>query len=226
MSLGGACGRPAETLEVGTTRGPGALELVRAPGTAGAGWVVLGHGAGGSRWSADVLAARDAAVGAGWSVALVEQPWRRAGRRVAPAPAALDEAWHQLLDALVAAVDPARWVLGGRSAGARVACRTAADRGALAVLALSFPLHPPGRPERSRAAELAAAAAGAPGGARRLLVVQGARDPMGTPEEVRAVAPPGSDVRAVPGAHALDRSGRDVASAVDGWLAGLPTAGT
>ncbi len=141
--------------------------------------VALGHGAGGGIEARDLqtLAARlpDAA---GATVALVEQPWRVAGKKVAPAPKTLDAAWRDLWPALRAPGLPV--VAGGRSAGARVACRTAPELGAHAVLALAFPLHPPGRPERSRADELLGT--GVP-----TLVVQGGNDPFGKPDEF----PPG-----------------------------------
>jgi predicted alpha/beta-hydrolase family hydrolase len=117
------------------------------------------------------------------TVALVEQPWRVAGRKLAPAPKTLDAAWRAVWPALAEPGHPV--VAGGRSAGARVACRTAADLGAAAVLALAFPLHPPGRPDRSRAGELGQAASAAP-----LLVVQGGRDPFGRPAEFPAAHRP------------------------------------
>jgi predicted alpha/beta-hydrolase family hydrolase len=116
----------------------------------------------------------------------VEQPWRLQGRRIAPAPATLDVAWNAVVPALD---DMAPLVLGGRSAGARVACRTAVGLGALGCLALAFPLHPPGRPDRSRLPELT-------GSGVETLVVQGERDAFGRPEEF-----PGSvSLRPVPGA--------------------------
>ncbi|MFI0736953.1 alpha/beta family hydrolase [Streptomyces sp. NPDC021100] len=148
--------------------------------------LALGHGAGGGVEARDLQALAAALPAHGVTVALVEQPWRVAGRKVAPAPRALDTAWRALWPALAAPGLPV--VAGGRSAGARVACRTAAELGAVAVLALSFPLHPPGRPEKSRAEELLGA--GVP-----VLVVQGARDPFGRPEEF----PPGVAPVAVPG---------------------------
>ena len=101
-------------------------------------------------------------------------------------------------------------VVGGRSAGARVACRTAQSVGATGVLALAFPLHPPGRPAASRAAELA--------GVRvPVLVVQGASDPFGTPEEVRA-AVPGVPVVAVRGGHGFTADVGPVLAAARDWL--------
>ena len=147
---------------------------------------MLGHGAGGGIDAPDLLAARDAAVRLGLQVVLVEQPWRVAGRRVAEAPARLDTAWLAVLAALPPADGPL--LLGGRSAGARVACRTADELGADGVLALAFPLRPPGRPDRDRGDELRR-----PSCPR--LVVQGERDAFGVP------APsPGVEVHVVAGA--------------------------
>jgi uncharacterized protein len=164
----------------------------------GAPWatLVLGHGAGGGVTVADLAALAAMLPGVGVEVVLIEQPWRVAGRPVAPRPSVLDADWRAAL------ADPAvrgagRLVVGGRSAGARVACRTATAIGAAAVLALAFPLHPPGRPEASRSAELAVG--------RPLLVVQGARDPFGRPSEF----PAGVAVATIPGADhgfALARS--------------------
>ncbi|MFB7759771.1 MULTISPECIES: alpha/beta hydrolase family protein [Streptomyces] len=149
--------------------------------------LALGHGAGGGIEAQDLVALAAELPARGVTVALVEQPWRVAGKRVAPAPKTLDAAWRALWPALEGMELPI--IAGGRSAGARVACRTAAELGAHAVLALAFPLHPPGRPERSRADELAAVRA-------PLLVVQGERDPFGTPEEFP------SKVKVVPVPHA------------------------
>ncbi|WP_372409437.1 alpha/beta family hydrolase [Streptomyces luteireticuli] len=182
--------------------------------------LALGHGAGGGVEARDLVALAAALPAHGVTVALVEQPWRVAGKKVAPAPATLDKAWRALWPELAAPGVPV--VAGGRSAGARVACRTAAELGAVAVLALSFPLHPPGRPEKSRAEELLGA--GVP-----VLVVQGARDPFGRPEEF----PAGTGPVAVPGADhgfAVARSAgvtqEDalalITEAVRDRLAGLP----
>ncbi|MEV7427344.1 hydrolase [Streptomyces sp. NBC_01429] len=134
--------------------------------------LALGHGAGGGIEARDLRALAGALPALGVTVALVEQPWRVAGKKVAPAPKTLDTAWRALWPALASDGPPV--VAGGRSAGARVACRTARELGARAVLALSFPLHPPGRPEKSRAAELLET--GVPA-----LVVQGGNDPFGKP---------------------------------------------
>ncbi|MGW1023044.1 alpha/beta hydrolase family protein [Streptomyces sp. NPDC002577] len=136
--------------------------------------VALGHGAGGGIEARDLRALAGVLPAHGVTVALVEQPWRVAGKKVAPAPKTLDVGWRGVWPALEKPGLPV--VSGGRSAGARVACRTASELGAHAVLALSFPLHPPGKPEKSRAGELLGA--GVP-----TLVVQGGNDPFGKPEE-------------------------------------------
>ncbi len=194
---------------VETPAGP-ARTTTTTPPEPGGGTLVLGHGAGGLRWTKDVLAVRDAAVTAGWTVVLVDQPWRVAGRRVGPAPPTLDLAWLAVLDGLPRPAEDGRLVVGGRSAGARVACRTAAAVRADAVVALSFPLHPPGRPERSRAEELALpGAAGIP-----VHVVQGRTDPFGDPGEVAAALPAGGTLDAVRGAHSLGGSAAQVAALV------------
>ena len=186
-----------------------------------AGTLLLGHGAGGQRDAADVLALT-ALTGQGWTVVLVDQPWRVDGRRIASPPPRLDRAWRDVVSALSGdpvehlgpgtAPDgtalPRPWVYGGRSAGARVAARTSMGQdgtpvpGVGGVLCLAFPLHPPGRPDRSRADELARPVdAGLP-----VLVVQGRRDPMGTPEEIEATVSGGSlTLRAVDATHSPAR---------------------
>jgi predicted alpha/beta-hydrolase family hydrolase len=136
--------------------------------------LAVGHGAGGGIEARDLQALADSLPRLGVSVALVEQPWRVAGKKVAPAPRTLDTGWRAVWPALLTPGLPV--VSGGRSAGARVACRTAAELGARGVLALSFPLHPPGRPEKSRLAELL-------GPGLPTLVVQGGNDPFGKPSE-------------------------------------------
>ncbi len=194
-------------LELATRHGPARahLELVERPVAA----LVLGHGAGGGVGTPDLVAAADAARSAAVSVALIEQPYRVAGRR-SPAPARqLDEAWADVLAQLrEGPLSDVRLVVGGRSMGARVACRTATDVGAAAVLCLAFPLHPPGRgddPAKSRLPELDAVIP-------PVLVVQGERDPFGMPPEG-----PSRTVVAVPGNHSL-RSGDAIAAAVADWL--------
>lgn len=148
--------------------------------------LLLGHGAGGGPESRDLAALAAVLPRNGISVVRVEQPWHVAGRRIAPRPAVLDECF-------VAAADKLRvrtpLVVGGRSAGARSAARTASRLGASGLLALAFPLHPPGRPERSRLEELEAVHL-------PTLVVQGERDAFGNPEEF----PPDHDLTVIPGA--------------------------
>ena len=194
---------------------------VRTPAAEGspetAGTLVLGHGAGGGFGAADLTAVTPAAVAAGWRVVQVEQPWKVAGRRIAVAPPRLDVAWLAVLAALPELVGPpGRLVVGGRSAGARVACRTAAQVGAAGVCCLAFPLHQPGKPEKSRADELRLVVGSLP-----LIVVQGRTDPFGGPDEVAAVA--GADrVHAVAGDHGMRADPKGVAAAVVDWLGTLP----
>lgn len=195
-------------LEVATPAGPARLD-VDEPDGAGppSGVLVLGHGAGGGVGAFDLLAAVSAATAAGWRAVRMEQPWRVAGRRVAAAPPRLDEAWLAALDQVERS---GPLVVGGRSAGARVACRTAVPTGAAAVLCLAFPLHPPGRPERTRAPELA-------GAGRPVVVVQGVRDTFGTPGDLAALRLPGVEIVEAPSDHGLaprTKTGRDDVRAV------------
>ena len=193
---------------VETPHGPAHVHLHEVGDSAG--WLVLGHGAGGGIAAPDLQAATRAANELGVAVALVEQPYRVAGRRTAPAPPRLDVAWKVVLDRLRAdAVAGLPLVTGGRSSGARVACRTAADTGARGVLCLAFPVHPPGRPEKSRLSELDAV--GVP-----VLVIQGASDPFGMPPPA-----PGRTVVAVPGTHSLKGAGVEIGAAVRDWLGQL-----
>jgi predicted alpha/beta-hydrolase family hydrolase len=203
-------------VEIATSLGPARTHTTEADGAL-RGTLVLGHGAGGGVESVDLLAVSAGAAAAGWRVVRVEQPWRVAGKRVAAAPPRLDEAWRAVLDQLDAddrITGPL--VLGGRSAGARVACRTAAERGAAGVLALAFPLYPPGRPEKSRAAELTAVPV-------PLVVVQGETDAMGRPAEVAAALSgrASASVYAVPGDHSLKRNVDVVSAAALSWLSEL-----
>lgn len=198
--------------EVPTSLGPARAHRAEPVGDV-VGTLVLGHGAGGGSDSADLLAVSAAACAGGWRVLRVDQPWVVAGRRIAPAPARLDEGWTEVLAALRAdGLLTGPLVLGGRSAGARVACRTAAAQGAAGVLALAFPLHPPGKPEKSRAAELHQVAV-------PLLVVQGATDAFGRPAEVvTALAGHPGEVASVLGDHGLGQAVDAVAGAVLSWL--------
>ena len=188
-------------IELETPVGQARVRLEEAGSPPGA--FVLGHGAGGGIDSPDLAGAASAAREAGFTVALVEQPYRVAGRR-SPAPAAqLDAAWVSVISQLP--LEGLALLVGGRSAGARVACRTAAEVGAVAVLCLAFPLHPPGKPEKSRLAELDAVEL-------PTLVVQGERDPFGLPPEG-----PNRSVVTIPGTHSLRSSGT-VAAVVRDWL--------
>ena len=178
------------------------------------GALVLGHGAGGGTNAPDLQAASAAAQAAGFTVALVEQPYRVAGRR-SPAPAEqLDGAWRTVVaDLREHELRGLTLVVGGRSSGARVACRTATDTDPVGVLCLAFPMHPPGKagdPCKSRLPELEAVSA-------PVLVVQGDRDPFGVPPSAR-----GRTVIQVPGDHALRRAPA-VRQAVEPWLATLIT---
>jgi predicted alpha/beta-hydrolase family hydrolase len=208
-------------LEISTPRGLAWADVTLPAGSeTAAALLAIGHGAGGDVNARDIVAVRDAAVAAGVAVALVTQPYRVAGRR-SPAPAGqLDEAWRSVLARLtgepagaadgpgpvVAAEVPV--VVGGRSSGARVACRMAAAVGAAGIVALAFPTHPPGRPERSRIDELRT---GLP-----TLVVNGDRDPFGLPPPL-----PGVDLVVRPGErHDLRGDPPSLAAEVVGWLRG------
>jgi uncharacterized protein len=172
--------------------------------------LVLGHGAGGGVEAPDLVAAREAARSEGLSVALVEQPYRVAGRRSPARAPQLDAAWIAVVEALRAdELGDLAMIVGGRSLGARVACRTAAATGAVAVLCLAFPLEPParaGKSPQSRLHELEAVTL-------PTLVVQGERDRFGIP-------PPGPsrEVVTVPGDHGLKADLEAVAAAVRAWL--------
>lgn len=173
--------------------------------------LLLSHGAGGGIEARDLVALAAELPTHGFSVVLLEQPWRRAGRKIATAPPTLDAALKAAGAHLAAEGGIAgELVVGGRSAGARSAARSAASLGAAGCVALSFPLHPPGRPERSRLDELEGLD-GLP-----TLVVQGGRDPMGRPEEFPDPLPPGVDVAVVPEAdHGLKVGARAALSPDD-----------
>ncbi|GAA1521705.1 hypothetical protein GCM10009827_042060 [Dactylosporangium maewongense] len=157
--------------------------------------LVLGHGAGGDVDAVDLVAVRAAVLDAGAAVAMVTQPYRVAGARRPPAPARqLDAAWLAVVAELRRRVAIDTLVVGGRSSGARVACRTAAEAGADRILALAFPLHPPGKPDVTRADELRT---GVP-----TLVLNGDRDAFGVPSPGPAV-----HVEVLPGeTHALSKA--------------------
>jgi predicted alpha/beta-hydrolase family hydrolase len=197
------------TYEIDTPHGPALAHMHKAAEPVGG--LVLGHGAGGGVGAPDLVAATAVAVSEGFSVALVEQPYLVAGRR-SPAPAKqLDAAWTAVVEHLRGGeLAGLPLIVGGRSAGARVACRTAAETAAIAVLCLAFPVHAPGRPEKTRLDELDAVEL-------PTLVVQGDSDPFGMP-------PPGPnrDVIVVSGNHSLKGDLDAVAAAIRGWLPGVP----
>jgi predicted alpha/beta-hydrolase family hydrolase len=191
---------------------PGGLARVHLhPADAPRAALLLGHGAGGGTNARDLVAVRDVALSLGISVALVEQPYRVAGRRSPPRAPQLDAAWIAVVDHLRAGeLRGLPLIVGGRSSGARVACRTAEATGAVGVLCLAFPLQPPRRsgaaPAPSRLSELAAVIV-------PTLVVQGANDPFGLP--------PGGTLREVvlvKGDHSLRGDVPSLTSAVRAWL--------
>jgi predicted alpha/beta-hydrolase family hydrolase len=175
------------------------------------GALVLGHGAGGGVEAPDLIAATAAAGAQSFSVALVEQPYRVAGKRSSPAAKQLDAAWIAVAEDLMAnEFAGLRLIAGGRSAGARVACRTAEATGAAAVLCLAFPLQPPARagkePSPSRLPELEAVTV-------PMLIVQGESDRFGMPEPG-----PNREVVQVKGDHSLRSDREAVSIAVAKWL--------
>jgi len=195
-------------VEIGTGEGPARAEVVRPEAGEPSFLLVLTHGSGADPGSADLLAVAGAALGLGGVVALVTQPYRVKGRRAPGSPDRQDAAWVEVIAALRAAAGAGLPLIqGGRSNGARVACRTARAVGARAVIALAFPLHPPGRPGQSRAAELAAAGTD-------VLVLNGDRDPFGIPEgggRTRVVVLAGET-------HALSRHPAEIGRAAGSWL--------
>jgi uncharacterized protein len=195
-------------VEIDTPHGPALAHLHEASEPAGA--LVLGHGAGGGFGAKDLVTATEAAREAGFTVAQVEQPYRVAGRR-SPAPAKqLDASWTAVVAHLRGGeLNGLALVAGGRSAGARVACRTAAQTGAVAVLCLAFPVHAPGRPEKTRLDELDAVEV-------PVLVVQGDSDPFGMPPPAK-----GRELVTLPGNHSLKKDLPALAAAVRDWLPGV-----
>jgi len=202
------------TVQINTEGGIAQAEL-DGDGAAARFLLVLTHGAGGTVGSPDLLAARDAGLQQGAMVARVTQPYRVRGARAPGSAARQDAAWAEIVAALRDLAPGVPLVQGGRSNGARVACRTAAAVRARAVIALAFPLCPPGRSPAaaSRVAELHAAREGG----ARVLVVNGERDPFGIPgarDADRVVVVPGE-------AHALKGHRAAVLAAVAEWLAAL-----
>jgi uncharacterized protein len=225
-------------VDVDTDEGVAQVRVLATPGAGPSrtdprprGTLLLGHGAGGRRDAADVLALT-ALTEHGWAVVLVDQPWRVAGRSVATGPPRLDRAWRGVTRVLATAdwqerhgiPLPRPWVVGGRSAGARVACRTSVGAGTprvAGVVCVAFPLHPPGRQDRSRAEELALPlAAGLP-----TLVVQGSADPFGSPQEIAEATRSSSaalTLVVVPGNQSPSRDLQAVRRHVGAFLAALP----
>jgi uncharacterized protein len=206
---------PARTVQVDTEAGTAEAELEGDGSRSGTGpprfLLVLTHGSGGSAAAPDLLAARDAALQAGGLVARVTQPYRVRGARAPGPPARQDAAWAEVVATLRGEHAPgAPLIQGGRSNGARVACRTAGLMGARAVIALAFPLRPPRPAAPSRSDELRMAREGG----ARVLVVNGERDPFGIPgaeDADRVVVVPGET-------HALKGHRAVIVAAVAGWL--------
>lgn len=174
------------------------------------GLMMLGHGAGGGVTAHDLQLTTEEALRVGFAVALVEQPYRVAGRRAPAPPAHVDAAWCAVVGHVhIADLADLPLIVGGRSFGARVACRTAADVGATRVLCLAFPVHPPGRPEKSRLAELTSVTV-------PTLVVQGERDPFGMPD--REILPSHITLAVVASDHSLKKDAPAIRAAVTTWL--------
>ena len=193
-------------IEIDTPHGPALAHVQTSKDSRGA--LVLGHGAGGGVEAPDLVAASSAALSERFTVVLVEQPYRVAGRRSPPPASHLDTAWIAIVESLCTDVlENLPLIVGGRSMGGRVALRTVQETGAVAVLCLAFPLEPPGRKTpQNRLPELETVRA-------PVLVVQGERDPFGVP-------PPGParEVVRVPGDHGLKSDPEAVAAAVRAWL--------
>ena len=202
----GYAARMATTAEISTGAGPARAEIDQ-PATATF-LLLMTHGAAGGVDTRDLLAVRDAALPLGGVVARVLQPYRVRGARAPGAPGPQDAAWLEIVAALGREYPGIPLVQGGRSNGARVACRTARQAGARTVIALAFPLHPPGRPAQTRVDELRGAGVD-------VLVVNGERDPFGIPsprDAARVVVLPGET-------HSLTRNPAGVGAAVGSWLA-------
>lgn len=189
---------------VPTPHGDARVHLTRADEPRGL--MMLGHGAGGGITAQDLGLAQSVALAAGLSVALVEQPYRVAGRKAPAPPAQVDAAWRAVAEHLRT---DGPLITGGRSFGARVACRTSDDVGATGVLCLAFPLHPPGRPEKTRLPELT-------GVAVPTLVVQGSRDPFGVPDP--KTLPKSIRLVVVEGDHSLKKDAPAIREAIRSWL--------
>lgn len=213
-------------IDAPTSLGPGRLTVSPASGARCVLW--LGHGAGGGIGAVDLTALADTLPAHGITVVRYEQPWRVAGKKVASRPAALDVAWQETAPLIRGLADGLPILSGGRSAGARVACRTAGELAVSAVVCLAFPLHPPGRPDVSRLEELLQPTV-------PVLVLQGDRDTFGTAADVARETAGHSNIRVVevPGAdHGMKvlkssaLTARDVAvlvtASVEEFIDGVP----
>jgi uncharacterized protein len=201
-------------VEIVTSGGPAVADLERPAKGRVRFLMVLTHGAGGTPDTPDIRAAASAAWNEGGAVALVTQPYRVRGARAPGSPDRQDEAWLEIIAALKEQIPRKPLIQGGRSNGARVACRTAIAAGASGVVALAFPLYPPGAPEKTRVAELRAP--------RQkkipVLVINGERDPFGVPAERDA-----DQVVVLPGeTHALKGHRVDIEAAISDWLRAIP----
>lgn len=175
------------------------------------GLMMLGHGAGGGITAHDLGLATEEALRLNFTVVLVEQPYRVAGRKAPAPPAQVDAAWSSVVSQVrIGALADVPLIVGGRSFGGRVACRTSSDVGAAGVLCLAFPWHPPGRPEKSRLPELTAVNV-------PTLVVQGDKDPFGVPDP--ATLQPEVTLVVVTGDHSLKKDAPAIRTAINAWLA-------
>ena len=191
------------SLDIATPTGPALADLDKP--TKPRALFIVGHGAGGGVDAVDIVAARDACLAAHIAVARITQPYRVAGRRTPPPPKALDPAWIAAAEAVRAqrGLGSLPIIVGGRSSGARVACRTATEVGAAGVIALAFPVHPPGKPESTRIPELELPTV-------PVLVIQGDRDPFGMPPPAK-----GRTIIVIAGAdHGLKKDRATIASSV------------
>ncbi len=200
-------GSYCELVRIETSAGPAEIELDKP--RAARFLLLLTHGSGGGVEAKDLLAVRDRAVELGGAVARVVQPYRVAGRRAPGSTTPQDAAWLEIVRALRKKVRAVPLIQGGRSNGARVACRTAVAAGAKGVLALSFPLHPPGKPDKTRRDELLAASR-----TLDVVVINGEKDPFGIPDPADA-----AQVTIVPGQPHSFRTGFDlIADTAEPWL--------
>ena len=197
---------------VPTPHGDARAHVAR-PADAPVGLMMLGHGAGGGVTAHDLGLATEEALRAGLAVALVEQPYRVAGRKAPAPPTQVDAAWRAVVEHVQGGdFGDLPLIVGGRSFGARVACRTSDDVNATGVLCLAFPVHPPGRPEKSRLPELTAVTV-------PTLVVQGENDPFGMPD--REALPSNIALVVVSSDHSLKKDAPAIRAAISGWLSEL-----